>query len=141
MLVFLKLVETYDEIGLSTYKMETVTQTTYILACVELLSYKAHLIPLFKSDTIHFVRSLEILKSMRETLTTLVWTIIHCTNTIKITRILELPPHLAGAEIHTTHHRPLATKHIVDPTEINIDTQVENQPDDIIEQDVNNQQV
>ena len=122
MLVFLKLVETYDEIGLSTYKMETVTQTTYILACVELLSYKAHLIPLFKSDTIHFVRSLEILKSMRETLTTLVWTIIHCTNTIKITRILELPPHLAGAEIHTTHHRPLATKHIVDPTEINIDT-------------------
>ena len=88
MLVFLKLVETCDEIGLFTYKMEAVTQTTYILACVELLSYKAHLIPPFKSDTIQFVRSLEILKSMRETLTTLIWTIIHCINSIKITRIL-----------------------------------------------------
>ena len=46
--------------------------TTYILACVELLSYKVHLIPLPKLDTIHFVRALEILQSMRGKFTTLI---------------------------------------------------------------------
>merc|ERR1711973_90225 len=47
-------------------------KTTYILACVELLSYKVHLIPLPKLDTIHFVRALEILQSMRGKFTTLI---------------------------------------------------------------------
>ena len=36
-------------------------RSTYILACVELLSYKVYLIPLPKVDTIYFVRALEIL--------------------------------------------------------------------------------
>merc|ERR1711954_128002 len=43
-----------------------------ILACVKLLSYKDHLIPLPKLDTIHFVRALEILQSMRGKFTTLI---------------------------------------------------------------------
>merc|ERR1711955_59006 len=43
-----------------------------ILACVELLSYKVHLIPLPKLDTIHFVRALEIFQSMRGKFTTLI---------------------------------------------------------------------
>merc|ERR1712208_259523 len=47
-------------------------RTTYILACVELLSYKVHLIPIPKLDTIHFVRALEILQSMRGKFTTLI---------------------------------------------------------------------
>jgi len=47
-------------------------KTVYILACVELLSYKVHLIPLPKLDTIHFVRALEILQSMRGKFTTLI---------------------------------------------------------------------
>merc|ERR1712081_152433 len=47
-------------------------KTTYILACVELLSYEVHLIPLPKLDTIHFVRALEILQSMRGKFTTLI---------------------------------------------------------------------
>merc|ERR1711889_1919 len=47
-------------------------KTTYILACVELLSYKVHLIPLPKLDTIHFVRALEILQSMMGKFTTLI---------------------------------------------------------------------
>merc|ERR1711962_1304235 len=47
-------------------------RTTYILACVELLSYKVHLIPIPKIDTIHFVRALEILQSMRGKFTTLI---------------------------------------------------------------------
>merc|ERR1712215_160028 len=47
-------------------------KTTYILACVELLSYKVHLIPLPKLDTIHFVRALEIPASIRGKFTTLI---------------------------------------------------------------------
>ena len=45
---------------------------TYILACVELLTYKVHLIPLPKLDTIHFVRVLEILQSMRGRMSTII---------------------------------------------------------------------
>ena len=32
---------------------------TYILVCVELLTYKCHLIPLSRLDTLHFIRVLE----------------------------------------------------------------------------------
>ena len=35
---------------------------TYILVCVELLTYKYHLIPLPRLDTLHFIRALEILQ-------------------------------------------------------------------------------
>ena len=34
---------------------------TYILVCVELLTYKCHLIPLPRLDTLHFIRAQEIL--------------------------------------------------------------------------------
>ena len=47
-------------------------KSTYILACVEIISYKVYLIPLPKVDTIHFVRALEILQSMRGKFTTLI---------------------------------------------------------------------
>ena len=47
-------------------------KTTYILACVEILSYRVHLIPLPKLDTIHFLRALEILQSTRGRFTTLI---------------------------------------------------------------------
>ena len=35
---------------------------TYILVCVELLTYKCHLIPLPRRDTLSFIRALEILQ-------------------------------------------------------------------------------
>ena len=38
---------------------------TYILVCVELLTYKCHLIPLPRLDILHFIRALEILQSLR----------------------------------------------------------------------------
>merc|ERR1712177_39932 len=64
---------TCDEIGpLYIQDGNGAFKTTYILACVELLSYKVHLIPLPKLDTIHFVRALEILQSMRGKFTTLI---------------------------------------------------------------------
>merc|ERR1712002_981864 len=47
-------------------------KTTHILACVEILSYRVHLIPLPKLDTIHFLRALEILQSTRGKFTTLI---------------------------------------------------------------------
>ena len=47
-------------------------KTTHILACVEILSYRVHLIPLPKLDTIHFLRALEILQSARGKFTTLI---------------------------------------------------------------------
>merc|ERR1712243_140354 len=62
---------TCDEIG-SFYIQDGngAFKTIFVLACVELLSYKVHLIPLPKLDTIHFVRALEILQSMRGKFTT-----------------------------------------------------------------------
>ena len=45
---------------------------TYILLCVELLTYKCHLIPLPRLDTISFVRALEILQSSRGQMTTII---------------------------------------------------------------------
>ena len=45
---------------------------TYILTCVELLTYKCHLIPLPRLDTLHFVRALEILQSICGQMTTIV---------------------------------------------------------------------
>merc|ERR1712002_1274499 len=47
-------------------------KTTYILVCVEILTYKVHLIPLPKLDTLHFVRALEILQSLRGKFSTLI---------------------------------------------------------------------
>merc|ERR1712114_3419 len=47
-------------------------KTTHILACVEILSYRVHLIPLPKLDTIHFLRALEILQGTRGKFTTLI---------------------------------------------------------------------
>merc|ERR1712112_589218 len=47
-------------------------KTTYILACVEIITYKVHLIPLPKLDTLHFVRALEILQSLRGKFSTLI---------------------------------------------------------------------
>merc|ERR1712002_300980 len=47
-------------------------KTTHILACVEILSYRVHLIPLPKLHTIHFLRALEILQSTRGKFTTLI---------------------------------------------------------------------
>ena len=44
----------------------------YILVCVELLTYKCHLIPLPRLDTLHFVRALEILHSLRGQITTII---------------------------------------------------------------------
>ena len=44
----------------------------YILVCVELLTYKCHLIPLPRLDTLHFVRALEILHSLRGQMTTII---------------------------------------------------------------------
>ena len=43
---------------------------TYILVCIELLTYKCHLIPLPRLDTLHFIRVLEILHSLRRQMTT-----------------------------------------------------------------------
>ena len=45
---------------------------TYILTCVELISYKCHLIPLPRLNTLHFVRALEILQALRGQMTTIV---------------------------------------------------------------------
>ena len=42
------------------------------MACVELLTYKVHLIPLPKLATIHFVTALEILQSMRGRMNTII---------------------------------------------------------------------
>ena len=47
-------------------------KTTHILACVEILSYRIHLIPLPKLDTPHFLRALEILQGARGRFTTLI---------------------------------------------------------------------
>ena len=47
-------------------------KTTYILACVEIITYKVHLIPLPKLDTLHFLRALEILQSVRGRFSTLI---------------------------------------------------------------------
>ena len=43
---------------------------TYILTCVELLTYKCHLIPLPHLDKLHFVRALEILQAIRNQMAT-----------------------------------------------------------------------
>ena len=43
----------------------------YILVCVELLTYKCHLIPLPRLDTLSFIRGLEILQSLRGRMTTI----------------------------------------------------------------------
>ena len=45
---------------------------TYILTCVELLTYKCHLIPLPQLDTLHFVRALEMLQAIHGQMTTIV---------------------------------------------------------------------
>ena len=45
---------------------------TYILVCVELLTYKCHLIPLPWLDTLSFIRALEILQSLRGQMTTII---------------------------------------------------------------------
>ena len=45
---------------------------TYILTCVELLTYKCHLIPLPRLDTLHFVRALEMLQAICGQMTTIV---------------------------------------------------------------------
>ena len=45
---------------------------TYILVCVDLLTYKCHLIPLPRLDTLHFIRALEILQSIRGQMTTII---------------------------------------------------------------------
>ena len=47
-------------------------KSTYILACVELITYKVYLVPLPKVDTLHFVRALEILQSMKGRISTLI---------------------------------------------------------------------
>merc|ERR1712240_88263 len=44
----------------------------YILVCAELLTYKCHLIPLPRLDTLSFIRGLEILQSLRGRMTTIV---------------------------------------------------------------------
>ena len=44
----------------------------YILVCVELLTYKCHLIPLPRLDTRSFIRGLEILQSLTGRMTTIV---------------------------------------------------------------------
>ena len=56
----------YIQDGAGSYK------STHILACVELITYRIFLIPLPKTNTIHFVRALEILQSMRGKITTLI---------------------------------------------------------------------
>ena len=43
-----------------------------ILVCVELLTYKCHLIPLPRLDTLSFIRALEILQSLRGHMTTII---------------------------------------------------------------------
>ena len=45
---------------------------TYMLVCVELLTYKCHLIPLPRLDTLHFIRALEILQSLRGQMTMII---------------------------------------------------------------------
>ena len=45
---------------------------TYILTCVELLTYKYHLIPLPLLNTLHFVRALEMLQAICGQMTTIV---------------------------------------------------------------------
>ena len=45
---------------------------TYIITCVELLTYKCHLIPLPRLDTLHFVRALEMLQALCGQMTTIV---------------------------------------------------------------------
>ena len=45
---------------------------TYILVCVELLTYKFHLIPLRRLDTLSFIRALEIFQLLRGQMTTII---------------------------------------------------------------------
>ena len=45
---------------------------TYILVCVELLTYKCHHVPLFRLDTLYFVRALEMLLALRGQMTTII---------------------------------------------------------------------
>ena len=45
---------------------------TYILTCVELLTYKCHLIPLPRLNTFHFVTVLEMLQAILGQMTTIV---------------------------------------------------------------------
>merc|ERR1711867_211883 len=45
---------------------------TYILVCVELLTYKCQLIPLPRLGTLSFIRALEILQSLRGQMTTII---------------------------------------------------------------------
>ena len=47
-------------------------EKTYILVYVELITYKCHLIPLPRLDTLHFIRALEILQSLRGQMTTII---------------------------------------------------------------------
>ena len=44
----------------------------YILICMELLTYKRHLVPLPRLDTLHFVRALEMLQAICGQMTTIV---------------------------------------------------------------------
>lgn len=46
--------------------------TIYILTCVELITFKCHLIPLPRLDTLHFVRALEMLQALCGQITTIV---------------------------------------------------------------------
>ena len=43
-----------------------------ILVCVKLLTYKCHLILLPRLDTLHFIRALEILQSLRGQMTKII---------------------------------------------------------------------
>ena len=45
---------------------------TYLLVCVELLTYKCHLIPLPRLDTLYFIRAIQILQSLRGQMTTII---------------------------------------------------------------------
>ena len=45
---------------------------TYILVGIELLTYKCQLIPLPRLDTLHFIRALEILQSLRGQMTMII---------------------------------------------------------------------
>ena len=46
-------------------------EKTYILTCVELLTYKCHLIPLPRLDMLPFVRALEMLQALHDQMTTI----------------------------------------------------------------------
>ena len=45
---------------------------TYTLTCVELITYKCHLIPCPKLNTLNFVKALEILQALHGQMTTIV---------------------------------------------------------------------